>query len=191
VSVSSTAIEVDSNLPIEVRAAIDLVAARCTDAGGEIAGTILGAKHLQVELDRYARHIDADFRIIALDCDPDRLARSLATHNAHEVWCVTAGPIHRLIRPMRQTRRDYMTNAVGELSDEMREHGFARSARFGIEGPGYIFWAVAERVLRRLQRPDLADRCRVAMLRSLITMAPFHAGAISVTSFRRREATRG
>jgi hypothetical protein len=191
VSVTPTATAADSNVPIDVRAAIDLVAARCTDGGGEIAGMMLGAEHLQVELGLYARRNDADFRIIALDSDPETLAQSLATHDADEVWCVAAGPAHRLMRPLRRSRQADVTHAAGELSDTLRNHGFARSTRVGIQGPGYIFWAVAERVLLRLQRPDLADRCRIAMLRSLITMAPFHVGAISVTSFRRRGAVHG
>jgi hypothetical protein len=56
----------------------------------------------------------------------------------------------------------------------------------GIRGLGSIGWAAGERILERLNRSDLADRCRVAMLRTLATSrVPGSPAMIEIHEYRR------
>ena len=57
--------------------------------------------------------------------------------------------------------------------------GYQRSWSVGLFGVGAVAWAIAERVLRRVGRPDLADRCRLGMLRSLKTSSIGRLVAVS------------
>jgi hypothetical protein len=104
--------------------------------------------------------------LIALGATPDSL-RAVVGESAPQ-WVVTlqAGPFARLLRPIRATSAEL---PEGLTFTAWRGLGYQRSWSVGLFGVGAVVWAIAERVLRRAGRPDLADRCRLGMLRSLKT----------------------
>jgi hypothetical protein len=154
------------SLPIELRAGLDLIVLRSADSGGRPTGDAVGLPRLVEEWRRYGRSGNGAGPLIALGATPDAL-RAVVVESAPQ-WVVTlqAGPIARLLRPIRASAVDL---AEGLPPSAWRRLGYRRSWSVGLFGVGAVTWAIAERVLRRVGRPDLADRCRLGMLRSLKT----------------------
>jgi hypothetical protein len=154
------------SLPIELRAGLDLIVLRSADRAGRPTGDAVGLPCLVEEWRRYGWSGNGTGLLIALGATPDAL-QAIVVESAPQ-WVVTlqAGPFARLLRPIRASAVDLPD---GLTLTAWRGLGYQRSWSVGLFGVGAVAWAIAERVLRRVGRPDLADRCRLGMLRSLKT----------------------
>jgi hypothetical protein len=172
-------------LPMELRAALDYVAARTGGMLGKTHGQPVGEPLLVRELERYAPTVPTTGTAIILLGQADDVAEAVSPLSAIDVWAVTAGPLDRLLRPLRTRIAGGIRPRETMADGQWRALGFERIESTGIQGIGSIAWAVAERICRRFNRPDLADRCRIAMLRTLKTSGPLQFGAIRIDHYRR------
>lgn len=175
---------VDGRLPIELRAALDLVVLRVGGGDGAPRGTASGAPALVAELHRYG-WVDATAPSprVALGATPAETRTLLDAERPQRVIALQAGPIASLLAPLRRRGGDV---APGLARSAWRAIGYAPAWEVGVFGPASLAWAAAERLLRRAGRPDLADRCRLGMLRTLVTAGPGRGLAmVSVRAFRK------
>jgi hypothetical protein len=171
-------------LPFEQRAALDVVARFAGADVGLVRGTILGDPRLARELRRYGHEASTN-RIICLMADSDEV-KLIPTHTpAREVITVTLGPFEGAVRPFRVNSPARSAQLTPRKSARLQLEGFQVSEKRAIQGPGSAAWAIAARIARRIGRPDLADRCRIAMFRTLVASRPFHLGALVVTRYER------
>ncbi|HET7055486.1 MAG TPA: hypothetical protein VFI12_03435 [Thermomicrobiales bacterium] len=177
-------------LPFELRGALDYVAFRTGGVRGETGGRVVGDPILVNELGRYAPIAPAPETVIVLLGQSEEIAEAVAQLSVTDAWIVTAGPLDRLMRPLRTRTTGEIRPSAAVPAEQWRALGFERIDSTGIQGIGSIAWAVAERICRRFDRPDLADRCRIAMLRTLKTAGPMQLGAIRVDHHRRMGQTR-
>jgi hypothetical protein len=171
------------SLPIELRAGLDLIVLRSADREGRPTGVAVGLPRLVEEWRRYGWSGNGAGLLIALGATPDAL-RPVVVESAPQ-WVVTlqAGPFARLLRPIRASAVEL---PEGLLPTAWRGLGYQQSWSVGLFGVGAVAWAIAERLLRRVGRPDLADRCRLGMLRSLKTSSIGRLAAAShVWAYRR------
>jgi hypothetical protein len=175
-----------AGLPLEVRAALDLVAVHCGALEGAIYGRVVGQPKLSAELGRYAPVCEEGAsQVISLGLDSLELRSVVATSAPKEIVTVTAGPLARILQPLRSKTESTTPIASPDVKNSTwRELGYERIDQHGVQGFGSVGWAAAERAMRRLNRPDLADRCRVAMLRCLIAARPFALGTVRVRHYR-------
>ncbi len=152
-------------LPVELQAALDLVVQHAA-ANQPGAGPAVGDPALLAVLQAYGwTNNRSPAPLIALLPHPDALRVALAQAPDH-VLIVMPGPIALVLSPFRRAA----TRFPAGLSDkEWRSRGYKRTWRAGIQGPGCLWWLAAGRLADAVGRPDLADRCRVGMLRSLVT----------------------
>jgi hypothetical protein len=172
-----------ADLPIALRAALDLTVVRCGGQGGQIRARVIGRRHLTGELARYAPIADDPGVLIALGAGEDDLREAVTATRPGLVLTVVDGPLARRLRGLR-------AGAEAEMPDldaaTWRSLGYRRARTSGVQGVGALAWAVAERILRRADRPDLADRCKVGMLRTLVTTRLTAAlGLVLVRAYRR------
>jgi glycosyltransferase involved in cell wall biosynthesis len=174
-------------LPLEVRAALDLAAVRSGGLDGAIRGRVIGQPGLAAELARYAPVIDEPpSRVISLGFDSAELRNVVATTAPHDVVSVVTGPLGRIFQPLRSRTGVQATIAAADLSrTEWRELGYERVGEDSVQGLGSLAWAVGERAARRINRSELADRCRIAMLRCLIAVGPLALTTVRVRQYRR------
>jgi hypothetical protein len=104
--------------------------------------------------------------LIALGATSDVLRAAVAKSTPQCVVTLQAGPFAKLLRPLRASVVDL---PEGLSPAVWRDLGYQRRWSAGFFGFGTLTWALAELTLRRAGRPDLADRCRLGMLRSLKT----------------------
>ena len=154
------------SLPIELRAGLDLIVLRSADRGGRSTGDAVGLPHLVEEWRRYGSSGNGAWFLIALGATPDALRAVVVESAPQSVVTLQAGPFARWLRPIRASAVDL---PEGLAATTWRGLGYQPSWTAGLFGVGAVAWAIAERVLRRAGRPDLADRCRLGMLRSLKT----------------------
>ena len=114
--------------------------------------------------------------LIALGATPDALRAVVVESVPQGVVTLQAGPIARLLRPIRTSAVDL---PEGLPLTAWRGLGYQPSWSVGLFGVGAVAWTIAERVLRQVGRPDLADRCRLGMLRSLKTSSIGRLAAVS------------
>jgi glycosyltransferase involved in cell wall biosynthesis len=175
-----------ADLPLDVRAAIDLAVIHGEGLTGTIRGRVIGQERLVAELRRYAPIDGADAeRVIALGAEPADLQRVVSASVPDEVVAVAAGGLGRLLRPLRSGHAGSGPLPTDLPRDAWRKLGYERSGGVGVHGLGTLSWAVGERVLRRIGRPDLADRCRIGMLRSLVVARPPVVATIRLHRYRR------
>jgi hypothetical protein len=155
-----------ASLPFELRAGLDLIVLRSADGGGRPTGDAVGLPCLVEEWRRYGWSGNGAGLLIALGATPDALRADVVESAPQWVITLQAGPFARLLRPIRASVVDL---PEGLPPTAWRGLGYQRSWSVGLFGVGAVAWAIAERVLRRVGRPDLADRCRLGMLRSLKT----------------------
>jgi hypothetical protein len=164
------------SLPIELRVGLDLIVLRSADRGGRPTGDAVGLPRLVEEWRRYGWSGNGAGLLIALGATPDALRADVVESAPQWVITLQAGPIARLLRPIRASAVDL---PEGLPPTAWRGLGYQRSWSAGLFGVGAMAWAIAERVLRRVGRPDLADRCRLGMLRSLKTSFIGRRAAVS------------
>lgn len=174
---------VPAQLPIDLRAALDLIALRGGGLHGSIQARVIGVPWLVAELGGYAPVADDPSQLIALGAGARHLREVISTTPPERVLTLVEGPLGGLVRPARVGAADL----PGDLSAETWQGlGYVKVMSRGIQGIGSIGWAASERILKRLNRPDLADRCRAAMLRSLATSRiPRSPATIEIHEYRR------
>jgi hypothetical protein len=165
-----------ASLPIELRAGLDLIVLRSADREGRPIGDAVGLPRLVEEWRRYGWSGNGDGLLIALGATPDALRTVVVESEPQWVLTLQAGPFSRLLRPIRAASVEL---PEGLTLTAWRGLGYQRSWFVGLFGVGAVAWAIAERVLRRVGRPDLADRCRLGMLRSLKTSSIGRLAALS------------
>jgi hypothetical protein len=162
---SSNAV-VHADLPLHLRAAIDLVAQRSAGQDHRLPARAIGHPRLVAELRTYAPADERDRSLVALGADQRDLRAAVETDAPGRVVTLASGPLERALRRLRAVPFDLPS----DLSPAAwRALGYAPATAAGVQGLGWLVWATAERVARRFGRPDLADRCRIAALRTLVT----------------------
>jgi hypothetical protein len=171
------------SLPIELRAGLDLIVLRSAELGDRPKGDAVGLPRLVEEWRRYGWGGNHAGLLIALGATPAALRAVVVESVPQSVVTLQAGPLARLLRPIRASAVDL---PEGLPATTWRGLGYQRSWSVGLFGVGAVAWAIAERVLRRVGRPDLADRCRLGMLRSLKTSSIGRLVAVShVRAYKR------
>lgn len=165
--------------PLALRAALDLAAIELGATSGALRARLVGLPDLVAELAAYAPSGGDGVTLLAVGATPAEVRDALALGTPARVLVIADGP---LARPGR--------GGVAPLLDlddgAWRELGYRRAATWGLQGVGSLTWAVAERLARRAGRPDLADRCKVGMLRALVTAGPARGLAtVRVRLYRR------
>jgi hypothetical protein len=174
------------SLPIELRAGLDLIVLRSADREGRPTGDAVGLPRLVEEWRRYGWSGNGAGLLIALGATPDALREVVVESAPQRVVTLQAGRFARLLGPIRAASAEL---PEGLTLTAWRRLGYQRSWSVGLFGVGVVAWAIAERVLRRAGRPDLADRCRLGMLRSLKTSSIGRLMAVShVRAYNRVEA---
>ena len=163
---SSNAPRAGADLPISLRTALDLTITHGGGQSGTLRARIIGRAGLIAALAAYATIVEDDGALIALDAPPEQLRAVVGATSPSRVLTITAGALARPLRPLVAAGAATMPDLDGET---WRALGYQPVGKRGVQGAGALAWAVAERVLRRVARPDLADRCRIAMLRTLVT----------------------
>lgn len=158
-------LETGSALPMEMRASLDLLFELIASERGVLRTSAIGKPLLisalaiygTIEPDRnHATFVGASMNEISLNIGRDQPQR---------ITVLGSGGLQRVIGPLRRG-----VDLIPRLPDsgwwEHRGYQLVRSIK--IQGAGSLFWSSCDRLLRRFDRPHLADRCRVAMLRTLI-----------------------
>jgi hypothetical protein len=174
------------DLPIELRVGLDLIVLRSTDPGGRPTGRAFGLPCLIAEWRRYGCGGNEREPLIALGVPPDALRAVVVEAKPQWVLTLEARPFARLLRPIRATSIELPEGLAAAAWGSL---GYRPTWSVGLFGAGAVAWAITERALRRVGRPDLADRCRLGMLRSLKTSSIGRLVAVSqVRAYRRVEA---
>lgn len=171
-------------LGIEIRAALDLIAtwARQTDPPRV---RLVGRSDLIDELGRYLP-LPEDPRapiLIALGASPSVLHENLAASAPTHVIVLAAGSLARAVRRLRT----YPISVEPDLPASIwRACGYRMAESQGVQGAGSLVWAGANLLAERWDRSALADRCRIAMLRTLLTSrATPWLGTLAIRAYRK------
>lgn len=179
----------DTGLPLELRGALDVIARELTDPTGHISAEVSGSQIMVDELSRYGHLSPSPDVLILLLVAPEEAAAAISSTAAIEVWTLTAGRLGAVLGPLRSRSASRTAVSKNLAVDRWRDCGFECRGSIGIQGPGAIAWAIGERICRRRNRPDLADRCRIGMFRTLLTARPLYLGTIKVTHYQRSTDT--
>ncbi|HEY8448055.1 MAG TPA: hypothetical protein VIL01_13200 [Thermomicrobiales bacterium] len=170
-------------LPVELRAAIDVVVKLSQAAEGQTAGRVLGQRQLTRALESCVPVTESNSMVIALGAPPDALRSAVASTMPDRIVTMVGSRFDRSLKPFRAPGRVALPTDLPRA--EWDAMGYARVAATGVQGLAAILWSMGERVLRRLGRPDLADRCRIAMLRTLVAAHPSLPAAVRVLHYQR------
>jgi hypothetical protein len=175
------------SLPIELRAAIDLAVLASGGYDGVIRGRAVGQTQLVAEMSRYAPFIDAaSTRILALGVAQDVLRDEIIRSTPEEVLTIVTGPLSGLVSPLRTNCGRKGEALTADLTRPLwRSLGYELRETIGVQGIGSLFWIGGDRFFRRAGRPDLADRCRIAMLRTLVAAQSLSLATIHLRRYRR------
>ena len=174
-------------VPLSIRVALDLVVAGIArDADrpdGPAPARTIGVPWLIAEFERYGTAAVTD-ALIALGASPEEARAAIVAHRPARVWTVAAGPLGALLRPLRAAP----VPLLPDLSPAAwRELGYVAATADGVEGPGAVLWAIAERAWTAGRRPDLADRCRIGLIRSMVATGGHRSLAtVAVRAYRER-----
>ncbi|CCF83168.1 glycosyltransferase family 4 protein [Nitrolancea hollandica] len=170
-------------LPVDLRAALELIAVRGGGLHGSIRARVIGEPRLVTELGGYAPVTDDPNQLIALGTAARDLRAVISAARPERVLTLVEGPLGGLLRPARASSA---TLPVDLSNETWQGLGYVKVMSRGVQGLGSIGWAAGERLLKRLNRPDLADRCRAAMLRTLATSRiPGSPATIKIHEYRR------
>ena len=155
-----------SDLPLQLRVAIDLVVWWSEPDGHRLPERVVGQPRLVAELGRYLTADGSAPGLVSLGAAPDEVRAVLEADRPRRVVILAAGPLQRPLRRLRNAPFDVPPDLPPSL---WRALGYAPSSVAGVQGIGWLAWGLGERLAHRLGRPELADRCRIAMLRSMVT----------------------
>lgn len=171
-------------LGIEVRAALDLIAI-WTHAWDLQAARLVGRSDLIEAFRRYLLLPEDSHAplVIALGASPSALREIVTTAAPTHVTVLAATPTARLVRRLRTAP----ISLDGDLPASIwRALGYRLEACQGIQGIGSLVWAGGQILAQRLGRVALADRCRIAMLRTqLAGGAMGRLSTLSIRAYRR------
>lgn len=156
-------------LPIELRVALDVIFARVADPHGLMSVRPVGDASLIAALGFYGTVDGSAERMAFLAVAPEQICTAVSSDKPDSVTVLTAGQLSGALRPIRH-EAVALPPALSERT--WKALGYRRAASIGIQGVGSIAWASADRVCRRFRLPHVADRCRIAMLRTLVTVPP-------------------
>jgi hypothetical protein len=174
-------------MPLPLRAALDLLVLRSSNRNGPPRGRAAGDDRLVAALRDYGWVDDAGGPLIALGAPAEEIERQVVATAPPLAIVLADGRLAGLARPLLADRNGAMPPPV-RLSawDKL---GYEPAWVAGLFGPGAVGWALADRVLRKLGRPDLADRCRLGMLRSLVASRAGRALSLATLVAYRRAAS--
>lgn len=167
---------------LAMRAALDLVAIEAGIRTGVLRARVLGSPRLVTALAEYAPIVEDGGLLVALEGATDEVRAAVVADKPERVVTVADGGLAR--------RRGALPGG-GTLAGDLpaagwRTLGYRPVGRWGLQGPGSLLWAVAERLLRSVGRPEGADRCKIGMLRGLVASGPTAPLAtVVVRSYRR------
>jgi hypothetical protein len=169
-------------VPHDVRAALEHIVSRSLTSPFAIDASVTGDPALAAMLGRYAVVRDSPARLIALNATGGQLREAVTEHLPETVTVLARGG---LAGPLAQFRRNRFDLNRDLLVREWRGLGYARLQSAGFHGGGAAALALLERAARRLNRPDLADRCRVVMLRVMSASGAPTFSTVVVHDYRR------
>jgi hypothetical protein len=167
---------------------VDLIAMRCGSASGRIKADMVGDESLKAELRSHADIRGSREQIIALMAHPAEIRAVVESGGHREAWIMESGPVSRAFDLISAARGRRSPSRAGLSRAEWRALGYEQRETLGIYGPGSLAFALGERLCRFLGQPHLADRCRIAMLRALVTAGPIQVGRIRIRHYSRSGA---
>lgn len=165
---------------LDLQSALEFVVLRQRSGPFHIEASVVGPRWLVDALGHYAQIVDSPDHLIALGLEQQELLDLLQERNPKSVVIVSAGPLARVLRPLRA----HAVSIPSALpARQWQSLGYKRLQSRGFQGPGSIIWALGEWLARRLSRPELADRCRIAMQQT----APSSRAGFALSSIRMDE----
>jgi hypothetical protein len=170
----------------EVRAAFGVVteAAIAADPARVIRGHVIGQPELVAQLARYCElRPDRESVLVTLSAEPAEVRAALSATTPEHVITLVAGNAADVLRRFRATP---ILLSADLPQREWAARGYRCVESHGVQGGASTVWAVAQRLADRLHRTDLADRCRIAMMQTLVTSALLSGFAsASIREYRR------
>lgn len=172
-----------NGVPMELRAAISMILQRCWSDQHVFEVLLAGLPELVAVVRTSVPVTDGGNTLIALGSTGDALQQAVSRHQPTRVLVLGRGMLSVPLRPLRAD--------TVPLSPLLTRHawlslGYQRVWRCATQGIVSLAWVVAERSLQRLGRPDLADRCRIAMLTTLPVQPIMRGiGTVVVEEYRR------
>lgn len=151
-------------MPLDVRTALGLLAQMAGAETGRIEARVIGSPVLVDALAGYGAVTGAPWTIVALGADPDEVRGEIVRSSPSRVLTLVAGTLAAPLAPLR-VAPIYLPADLPEAT--WRALGYRRVASIGVQGAGSLVWSIGERLMRAVNRPDLADRCRIAALSTL------------------------
>ena len=170
-------------LPMEIRVGLDIVFQRVCSGGGEMRSRFIGDTNLIEAISQYGNVFDDASHVTALGADAAEIRQTLTELSPSTV--VTLSAMKNGDR-IRRLRRDPLIIPTNLDSPEWDGFGLHRTGLVGIQGLGSLMFAAGHLLFTRANRPDVADRCRIGMLRTLVTTRPgVRLATIAVSEYRR------
>lgn len=167
------------DLPMELRSAVDIAVDQTMTGEGVLPAHVMGSDRLVAEFSLYgASHSGTDW-LVLLGADESLVRSAIAEHRPPHVVSVVLGPLGKLPIGRTDGLREDMSR------EAWREMGYSVARSVGIKGPGWYGWAAAERICRLAKRPDLADRCRIGTLRTLVSLGNRPMSTVVVRRYQR------
>ena len=172
-------------LPIELMAALDMIARNAGANTGLIHGRIIGQSALVAELLRYAPVDASHTLLISIGAQGSEIETAVKERRVESVLTLVCGPLLSLLRPL-VSKSAFRSSIRTDLSPgEWSRLGYRHVGTTGIQGIGSLAMAMAERMFRSVNRPDLADRCRIGMLRTLVALKPLSLSTVQIRRYER------
>jgi hypothetical protein len=172
-----------SALPMEMRASLDLLFELLAGEHGVVRTSAFGEPSLISALAAYGTiEPDRDHSTF-LGATESEIGLNIERDQPPLVTLLGSGRLQHIIGPLRRSG-DAIPRVPANGWWEERGYRLARTIK--VQGIGSLVWSSCDRLLRRFDRPHLADRCRIAMLRTLIA-ARWRAmpGTLLIQDFRR------
>jgi len=154
-----------SALPMEIRASLDLLFELLAGERGVMSTSVIGQPSLVTALGRYGTIESDRDRPTFLGVLAREISITLARNQPPRIVVLGSGRLQRVVRPLRRSVAP-VPRVPADGWWERQGYRLVRSIK--IQGVGSLFWSSCDRLLRRFDRTALADRCRIAMLRTLV-----------------------
>lgn len=170
-------------LPMELRVALDLIFEGVAGERGVLRTSLHGAPALVSALATYGLVEPRREHATMLGAPTNEINLTIARDQPRRVAVLGAGRLQRALRPFRHDVTLF-PRLPGNGWWEQRGYQLIRTVK--VQGLGSIFWSGSDRLLRRFNRPQGADRCRIAMLRTLVAARwRFIPATLCIQEFRR------
>ncbi|HEX7103698.1 MAG TPA: hypothetical protein VF201_13720 [Nitrolancea sp.] len=170
-------------LPIEMRASLDLLFELLAGERGVIRTSAIGKPSLISALAAYGTIEPSRDHSTFLGASVSEIGLNIGRNQPQQITVLGSGRLQHVIGPLRRSV-DLIPRVPAGGWWKHRGYQLIRSIK--VQGAGSLFWSSCDRLLRRVDRPQLADRCRIAMLRTLIAARWSTAPAtLLIQEFRR------